>query len=329
MADAIEAPATSTTAEGPTTHTQNQAHPTIFELMNRVMRDVRNVGKDGFNDHQKYKFRGVDGAIGALAQPLRSHGVFMTPEVLDCETEVRGEMNAVRMRVAFHFYGPAGDKVTAITMGEASDTADKASNKAMSAALKYALIHTFMIPVDEGSLDDGDRDHPAGARSPADEYVERLRKPAVWNSVAALQGMHGEAKADGLLNATVAGLDGTDTTLGALLVARGTSLKEEAAAREERKAAELPAAAAQVSAEHGVDYLDQVMAKVQKHWKHSEELTKTLAEAGRRGLLHRQVDGPLGTPVSLGPMVTARIAELKALEAEETEHARTAERSAG
>ncbi|WP_399559172.1 ERF family protein (plasmid) [Streptomyces sp. NBC_00873] len=311
MATAVEALA-STTAEGPTSHTQNSDLPSVYQLMALVMRDVRNLGKEGYNDHQKYKFRGVDGAIGALAQPLRDHGVFMTPEVLDCQTEVRGKMNAVRMRVAFHFYGPAGDRVTAVTMGEASDVADKASNKAMSAALKYALIHTFMIPVDAGSLDDGDRDHPVGQRSPADGYMERLRKPAVWNNVTALQAMHTEAKADGLLNASVHGPDG-ETTLGALLVARGTQLKGEAAAREERKAQEAPAAAAQVAVEHGVaaDSVDQLMAQVQRHWNDPMELTKDMAEATRRNLAQREVDGPFGGMVPFGEMVTARIAELK------------------
>jgi hypothetical protein len=234
----------------------------------------------------------------------------MTPEVLDCQTEVRGKMNAVRMRVAFHFYGPAGDRVTAVTMGEASDVADKASNKAMSAALKYALIHTFMIPVDAGSLDDGDRDHPVGQRSPADGYMERLRKPAVWNNITALQAMHTEAKADGLLNASVHGPDG-ETTLGNLLVSRGTHLKGEAAAREERKAEEAPAAAAQVAAEHGVDPIDQLMVQVQRHWNDSTELTKDVAEAGRRNQMQREVDGPVGTPMKFGDMVTARIADLK------------------
>jgi hypothetical protein len=250
MATATEAPA-STTAEGPTSHTQNQAHPSIYELMARVMNDVRDVGKNGFNDHQKYKFRGVDDFIGALAQPLRDHGVFMMTEILDFQVSIRGKMNAVHMRVAFHFYGPAGDKVTATTLGEASDTADKASNKAMSAALKYALMQTFMIPVDAGSLDDGDRDHPVGQRSPADGYMERLRKAAVWNNVTALQAMHTEAKADGLLNATVYAPGGDETTLGELIVARGTTLKNEAAEREKKKAAEAAAVAAQVAAETG------------------------------------------------------------------------------
>ena len=250
MANAIEAPA-STLAEGPTSHTQNQAAPSIYELMARVMNDVRDVGKNGFNEHQKYKFRGVDDFIGALAQPLRDHGVFMMTEILDFQTSVRGKMNAVHTRVAFHFYGPAGDKVTATTLGEASDTADKASNKAMSAALKYALMQTFMIPIDAGSLDDGDRDHPVGQRSPADGYMERLRKPAVWNNVTALQAMHTEAKADGLLGATVYGPGGDEAKLGELIVARGTVLKNEAAEREKKKAEEAAAVAAQVAAETG------------------------------------------------------------------------------
>jgi hypothetical protein len=250
MPQGIEAPA-STTAEGPTSHTQNQDQPTVYELMARVMRDVRNVGKDGRNESQNYNFRGVDDAIGALAQPLREHGVFMTPEVLDFKTEVRGRQNAVMMRIAFHFHGPAGDHVTAITLGEGSDFADKAANKAMSAALKYALIHTFMIPVDSKSLDDGDRDHPEGQRSPADAYMERLRKPAVWNNPTALLAMHAEAKADGLLGATVYAPGGEEMALGDLIVARGRTVKAEAAEREARRAEEAPKAAAQVAAEAG------------------------------------------------------------------------------
>ncbi|MEU7338742.1 ERF family protein [Streptomyces sp. NPDC007074] len=250
MAAATEAPA-STTAEGPTLHTQNQDLPSIYQLMALVMNDVRDVGKNGENKHQGYKFRGVDDFIGALAQPLRDHGVFMMTEILDFQTSVRGKMNATHMRVAFHFYGPAGDKVTATTLGEASDTADKASNKAMSAALKYALMQTFMIPVDAGSLDDGDRDHPVGQASAADGYMQRLRKPAVWNNPAALLAMHAEAKADGLLQETVYAPGGEEMGLGELIVARGRALKAEAAEREQRQAAEAPAVAAQVAAETG------------------------------------------------------------------------------
>lgn len=306
MATATEAPA-GITAEGLTSHTPNQPQPSVYVLMSRVMADVKNVGKNGRNTSQNYSFRGVDDAIGALAQPLRDHGVFMTPEVLDFETESRGKMNAVRMRVAFHFYGPAGDRVTTITLGEASDVADKASNKAMSAALKYALIHTFMIPVDAGSLDDGDRDHPVGHRSPADAYMERLRKPAVWHNVTALGAMHTEAKADGMLDAPVEGPNG-QTTLGALIVARGTELKEAAAAREEKKAEEAPKAAAQVAAEHGIPaqaapdapdedraaHVQRLMAQVADPncWNNAMALVQIKGDAEKHGVLDHEVQGP-------------------------------------
>jgi len=323
MADATTAPAT---AGASPSHTPNQAAPSVHELMSRVMRDVRNVGKNGTNDSQNYKFRGVDDAIGALAQPLRDHGVFMTPEVLDFKTETRGRQNAVMMRVAFHFYGPAGDHVTAVTMGEASDFADKASNKAMSAALKYALIHTFMIPVDAKSLDDGDRDHPEGYRSPVDAYMERLKKPTVWNNPNALLALHAEAGADGLLSETVYGPDG-DTTLETLIVGRGKQLKAEAAEREARKAEEKPQAAAQVAAEHGAAepvaekggaanaldaVLDKLMAQTQEHWDHPTVLAQIQGEAKAKGLINSQVQGPMGSWMKFGDLLNGRLAELAA-----------------
>lgn len=324
MPQGIEAPA-GTMAEGPTSHTQNQAHPTVHELMTLVMRDVRDVGKNGKNESQNYAFRGVDDAIGALAQPLRDHGVFMTPEVLDFKTELRGRQNAVMMRVAFHFYGPAGDHVTAITMGEASDFADKASNKAMSAALKYALIHTFMIPVDAKSLDDGDRDHPEGFRSPADAYMERLRKPAVWNNVTALQAMHTEAKAEGLLGETVFAPGGEEMALGELIVARGRTLKAEAAEREQRQAQEAPAVAAQVAAETGAgnvavdpgsgpsEHLARLLGQVSDCWKSDNVLIfNQIGEDGaKHGVLDEEFTTKDNAVTTLRKILDGRIAEIQ------------------
>jgi hypothetical protein len=45
-----------------------------------------------------------------------------------------------------------GSKHTAATFGEAMDSSDKATNKAMSAAFKYAAFMTFCIPT-EGDND--------------------------------------------------------------------------------------------------------------------------------------------------------------------------------
>jgi hypothetical protein len=50
------------------------------------------------------------------------------------------------LTVEFDFYADDGSNVTAVGVGEAMDSSDKASNKAMSAAHKYVLMETFLIP---------------------------------------------------------------------------------------------------------------------------------------------------------------------------------------
>lgn len=135
--------------------------PRVFAAIAAVMRDVMPVAKDKENQQQRYKFRGVDDAMSAMAGPMRAHGLFILPSIADHHAERRGEkMTHVNITMRYHVYGPAGDCLTAEVPGEASDFADKATNKAQSAALKYLLFTLFMIPVDGRSIDDGDRDHP-------------------------------------------------------------------------------------------------------------------------------------------------------------------------
>ncbi|MFF0894707.1 ERF family protein [Streptomyces sp. NPDC003278] len=135
--------------------------PRVFAAINSVMRDVMPVAKDKENQQQRYKFRGVDDAMSAMAGPMRAHGLFILPSIAEHHAERRGEkMTHVNITMRYHVFGPAGDCLTAEVPGEASDFADKATNKAQSAALKYLLFTLFMIPVDGRSIDDGDRDHP-------------------------------------------------------------------------------------------------------------------------------------------------------------------------
>jgi hypothetical protein len=65
-----------------------------------------------------------------------------------------------------------GSKITARTYGEGMDTSDKSTNKAMSAALKYAIIQTLSIPTEE--LFDSERDHiePQAQYITADQTIQ-------------------------------------------------------------------------------------------------------------------------------------------------------------
>ncbi|MCX4987154.1 ERF family protein [Streptomyces sp. NBC_00572] len=141
--------------------------PRVFAVIHGVMRDVMPVGKDKQNQQQNYYFRGVDDAMSAMAGPMRNHGCFIAPEVVEHKQRPRGEKGThTVITMLYRIYGPAGDCLAVTIPGEAMDTADKSTNKAMSAALKYMLFQVFMIPVDARSIDDGDRDHPVMTNAP-------------------------------------------------------------------------------------------------------------------------------------------------------------------
>ncbi|QMP84100.1 DNA single-strand annealing protein [Streptomyces phage Alderaan] len=150
--------------------------PRVFAVIHGVMRDVMPVSKDKQNQQQNYNFRGVDDAMSAMAGPMRNHGCFIAPEVVEHKQRPRGEKGThTVLRMLYRIYGPAGDCLAVTIPGEAMDTADKSTNKAMSAALKYMLFQVFMIPVDARSIDDGDRDHPVMSNAPQERQQQQRR----------------------------------------------------------------------------------------------------------------------------------------------------------
>jgi len=128
----------------------------IFKKMSEVMRDIGFVGKDQKNQAQGFKFRGIDQFVNTLYPALVKHGVFMAPrcvkEVSEIKDVVRSSGKAgvdkyVTILMEYDFFAEDGSKVTIGPIpAEGLDSGDKATNKALSAALKYALIQTFSIP---------------------------------------------------------------------------------------------------------------------------------------------------------------------------------------
>lgn len=133
--------------------------PQIYAKMSAVMRDIGAISKSHNNSSQGYKFRGIDDMLKAVQPLFVAHGVLCIPSVVErerdyVETRNGGKMASVRLLVRHTFYCIAdGSSVECVTLGEAMDSGDKASNKAMSTALKYALIESFSVPVDEPDRD--------------------------------------------------------------------------------------------------------------------------------------------------------------------------------
>lgn len=136
----------------------------IFEQIPKIMQDLPAIGKDGKNSFQKYNFRGIDQMYNVIQPIMTKHKVFCAPQVIESKTEIYQSPDKKKssfrtlLKINHRFYAVDGSFVEVITQGEGIDTSDKASNKAMSAAMKYAFIELFSIPVDD--VADADKDHP-------------------------------------------------------------------------------------------------------------------------------------------------------------------------
>ena len=146
--------------------------PAVYRAIASVMEDVgrEGIAKGRRNQQQGYSFRGIDDVYNALAPILARHHLIIVPRVLTREkteqtTQKGGILFYVVVQVEFDIVcATDGSKITACTWGEAMDSADKATNKAMSAAYKYMAMQTFCIPT-EGDNDADDHHHEVKANA--------------------------------------------------------------------------------------------------------------------------------------------------------------------
>lgn len=126
----------------------------IYESIAAVMNDIGAIGKNSKNQQQGFMFRGIDAVMNALAPALIKNKMFVVPEILEQMREERTNAKGTTLlysicRVKYTFYAEDGSSVSAVVVGEGMDTGDKATNKAMSIAFKYACFQTFCIPTEE------------------------------------------------------------------------------------------------------------------------------------------------------------------------------------
>ena len=151
----------------------------VYEKIAAVTADLSRIGiaKDSKNAQQGYQFRGIDQVYGALSPLLSKHGLCILPrvqnrQVLERQTKSGGALFYTTLIVEFDFVAAEdGSKHTVITVGEAMDSGDKSSNKAMSAAYKYAAFQTFCIPT-EADNDADATTHEVAATPMTDPAIE-------------------------------------------------------------------------------------------------------------------------------------------------------------
>ncbi len=133
----------------------------VYQAINAVQKQlsIEGIAKDRTcTQGATYKFRGIDDVYNAISPMLANNGLCILPRMISrqCAERVSSAGKPVFYVVVeaeFDFVSSEdGSKHTVKTFGEAMDSGDKATNKAMSAAFKYAAFQAFAIPT-EGDND--------------------------------------------------------------------------------------------------------------------------------------------------------------------------------
>lgn len=153
--------------------------PTVTQALAEAARNVLAVGKDRSADEKQggYKFRGIDGVLGAVHGPITAAGVIPIPhdEIVERERWEfwSGSWFLYRVKIRWQFIGPAGDSFEVTNWGEALDNADKGLGKARSYAMKDLLIRIFTIPTTDPDM--GDTEHTAYGDPVEQDQPQRSR----------------------------------------------------------------------------------------------------------------------------------------------------------
>ena len=136
----------------------------VYKAINAVQAALSKTGiaKDRTNTQGAgYKFRGIDDVYNAIAPLLAEHGLCILPRMIsrtcdEKQSQAGKALFYVTVEAEFDVVcAEDGSSHTIRTFGEAMDSGDKATNKAMSAAYKYAAFQMFAIPTEGDNDADG------------------------------------------------------------------------------------------------------------------------------------------------------------------------------
>lgn len=146
----------------------------INQLLPMITAEIGNVKKGKLAQAGgTFKYRGIDDALNAISPILTRHGVSVSIRVDNHQTELfsttkKNRDGETEVKIKFHatltmeveFFAPDGSSRINRAAGEGIDQmgGDKASNKAMSAAMKYAMFFGLLVPVHADDVEDPDAD---------------------------------------------------------------------------------------------------------------------------------------------------------------------------
>lgn len=144
----------------------------------------KGISKDRKNQQQGYKFRGIDDVYNALSELLSKHKLCILPfclgrESVERHTKTGSALFYTTVSMKYTIVSAVdGSSVECCTVGEAMDSADKSTNKAMSAAYKYLCLQMFCIPTEGDNDADATTPEPVVSQRAAPKPQQMTPPPA-------------------------------------------------------------------------------------------------------------------------------------------------------
>jgi len=133
---------------------------TLRQKLGEVRRRIGYIQKRGYNERHNYNYVAAADIAGTVGDILAELGVVVIPrlESITYESPTPGRLDSVRVArviMAYSFTDVNSDEeITARVAGEGLDVGDKASYKAMTGALKYALLQSFLLATGDDPEDE-------------------------------------------------------------------------------------------------------------------------------------------------------------------------------
>ena len=127
---------------------------TVDQRWNGVLLKLPAIAKNSKNEQQGFKYRSIDDVLDRLNPLFGRWGVHVVPVRQTAEREhrttARGNlMNVCYLTVDWEIRSVDGETMHAQTVGEGTDSGDKATSKAQTMALKYLLWPSLVIATNE------------------------------------------------------------------------------------------------------------------------------------------------------------------------------------
>jgi len=135
----------------------------LREKFAEVRRRLGYVQKRGHNERHNYSYVTAADLAGSVGDILAELGVVVIPQLQSISTETPRSSSDRIARVVMNYRfvdARSGEELTVRVPGEGADPGDKAPYKAMTGALKYALLQSFLL-----STGDDPEDERANSRA--------------------------------------------------------------------------------------------------------------------------------------------------------------------